>query len=617
MATTPLEKWVEEQAALTKPDNVHWCDGSDEETRKLVETGLKKEKTGKHNTFYQLNPAFSPNSYLHRSHPSDVARTEHLTFINHPSKELAGPNNNWMEPSKAKGVVNKLFDGCMVGRTMYVMPYMMGPADSPYAKPCVQITDSVYVVISMKIMTRMGAFALKRIGSSDSFVKGLHSIGDLDPKKRYIMHFPDERLVMSIGSGYGGNALLGKKCFSLRIASYMGYIEGWLAEHMIVIGVEDPEGDIRYFLGAFPSACGKTNLALLAPTLKGYKVWTLGDDIAWINVGPDGRLYAINPETGFFCVAPGTSEKTNPMMIETLKNNKFYPTLFTNTGLDVRNNTPWWEGFTGEPPAELLDWQGDEYKLGKGKSGEEKPAAHPNSRFTVSIYNCPTLSKEFDNPIGVPISGIIFGGRRQRTVPLVYESFDWAHGVFLASIMGSETTTAATHQVGVVRRDPMAMLPFCGYNMAGYFRHWLNFRSKAKNLPKIFFVNWFRTDEDGNYLWPGFRENCRILKWMVDRIKKSGEAPRGGAGATGGRAAVAAGSGAAGAKETPLGFIPDASDIDLSGGGIDGNKLKDALRINRGEWQKEIEDVEKFYSQFGEALPQELKNHLEKLKKSI
>jgi phosphoenolpyruvate carboxykinase (GTP) len=469
---------------------------------------------------------------------------------------------------------------------MYVIPYIMGHPDSPYSKSCIQVTDSVYVAVSMRVMTRVGKEAVKRIGDSAEFVKGLHSIGDLSPDRRWIMHFPGEGLVMSIGSGYGGNALLGKKCFSLRIGSYLGRKEGWLAEHMIIIGVETPQGKTRYFLGAFPSACGKTNLALLDPVLKGYKVKTIGDDIAWINVGPDGRLYAINPEKGFFGVAPGTSYKTNPIMMDTLKNNKYFPTLFTNTAIDRDTNTPWWEGVSDEIPANLTDWQGNNYDLSAGK-----PAAHPNSRFTVSIYNCPSLSKEYDNPKGVPISGIIFGGRRKTNIPLVIESLNWENGVFSASIMGSETTSAAAGQAGVVRRDPMAMLPFCGYNMGDYFAHWLSFKKRAKLLPKIFMVNWFRKDKDGNFMWPGFRDNSRVIKWMVDRIENTVEA-----------------------EETPLGLIPKRKDLALDGLDIKEETLKELFSVDKASWKTEVEDIEKFYAQFGSKIPVELLGQLKTLK---
>ncbi|HQI29035.1 MAG TPA: phosphoenolpyruvate carboxykinase (GTP), partial [Sedimentisphaerales bacterium] len=428
---TPVEKWVEEQARLAKPDRIHWCDGSEEEARKLIEIGMKQEKIGEHPIFQELNQKTWPNAYLHRSHPTDVARTEQLTFVCHPTKDQAGPNNNWMEPAEAKAKMTQLSDGCMKGKTMYVLPYMMGHPDSPYAKSCVQVTDVSYVAVSMRIMTRMSKKVLDKIGNSENFVKGMHSVGDFDPNRRFIMHFPQDNLVWSIGSGYGGNALLGKKCFSLRIASCLGRKEGWLAEHMVIMGIEDPQGKITYLCAAFPSACGKTNLAMLRSALPGYKVWTLGDDIAWLNVGPDGRLYAINPETGFFGVAPGTSMKTNPNMITTLKAGKFYPTLFTNTGLDLDKNEPWWEGLDGDVPSRMADWQG---KPWPNKDGGK--AAHANSRFTVSLYNAPTLSPEFDNPKGVPISAILLGGKRTQLVPLVTEAFDWANGVFIGARAG-------------------------------------------------------------------------------------------------------------------------------------------------------------------------------------
>jgi phosphoenolpyruvate carboxykinase (GTP) len=584
-----IETWVEEQAKLTKPDKVYWVQGTEDEMRGLINIGMHQERTGPHQTFRELNPNVFANSYLHRSHPNDVARTEQLTFVCPPSKEDAGPNNNWMEPGEAKQMLFKLFDGCMRGRTLYVIPYMMGHPASPYAKPCIQITDSIYVVVSMYIMTRVGQETIRRIGNSETFVKGLHSVGELDPNKRFIMHFPQEDLVMSIGSGYGGNALLGKKCFSLRIASSLGRQEGWLAEHMIIMGVKDPDGDTTYIAGAFPSACGKTNLAMIDPVMDGYKVTTLGDDIAWMNVGPDGKLYGINPEAGFFGVAPGTSEKTNPHMIETLRAGKFYPTLFTNTGLDTATNAPWWEGLTKEPPQNLLDWQGNPYDP---KSG--KVVAHPNSRFTVSAYNCPTLSKEFDNPKGVPISAILFGGRRSSTVPLVCESFDWEHGVFKASSLGSETTTAAAGEVGIVRRDPMAMLPFCGYNMGNYFGHWLAMGKRMVNPPKIFLVNWFMKDAAGEFMWPGFRENSRIIKWMIDRVK--GKVP---------------------AKETPIGLIPRMSDLDLKGCNVPASTMEKLLEVKPEEWKKEAEGIEQFYNQFGNRLPAVLKQHLAKLKAGL
>ena len=509
-----------------------------------------------------------------------------MTFVCTTLKEQAGPNNNWMDPKEAKKRMIKFFKGVMKARTMYVIPFVMGTPKSKYAKNCVQVTDSVYVALSMRIMSRIGKQAIERIGNSSDFFRGIHSVGDINPDKRFIMHFPQENLVMSFGSGYGGNALLGKKCYSLRIASYLGYKEGWLAEHMVIMGVQSPEGKITYFLGAFPSACGKTNLTLLEPVLKGYKIWTLGDDIAWINIGEDGQLYAINPESGFFGVAHGTGLNTNPVMMRTLKNDKFYPTLFTNTAIDNSNSTPWWEGVSNDIPSDLSDWQGRKYD-----KDSDKPAAHPNSRFTVSIYNCPTLSLEYDNPKGVPISGIIFGGRRKDTIPLVYETKNWSNGVFAASIIGSETTTATSEQLGNVRRDPMAMLPFCGYNMGDYFQHWLNIGKKVKKLPKIFMVNWFRKDEDGKFMWPGFRDNSRIIKWMLDRIE-----------------------GRTGAKECEIGLFPQENSIDLSGLDIKKETMEKLLKIDREDWKKEISMIEDFYAKFGNKIPMDLRNHLSNLK---
>lgn len=587
--TTPLEKWVEEQARVTKPDNIYWCNGTEEEARLLVEIGLKEEKIGKFNIFHKLNHETFPNSYLHRSHPTDVARTEHLTYVCHPDKETAGPNNNWMNPNEAKQKLTKLFDGCMRGRTMYVLPYMMGHPDSPYAKACIQLTDSSYVAISMRIMTRMGKEILEKIGNSSNFVKGLHSIGDLDPNKRFIMHFPQENLVWSIGSGYGGNALLGKKCFSLRIASWLGLNEGWLAEHMIIIGVESPDGKITYMVAALPSLCGKTNLAMLESALPGYKVWTLGDDIAWLEIGNDGRLWAINPETGFFGVAENTSMRVNPNMMLTLKAGKFFPTLFTNTALNLDTNEPWWEGFDGPIPKKLLDWQGNPWTPSSGTK-----ASHPNARFTVSITQCPTVSPEFFNPKGVPISAIIFGGRRSYLIPLLYECFNWQHGVFCGASMGSETTAAAIHKVGQLRRDPMAMLPFCGYNMADYFRHWLDIGRRITNPPKIFFVNWFKQDENGKFLWPGFRENIRVLKWIIERTENK-----------------------VGAKETPIGLVPHINDIELTGLNIPRQNLEKLFEINPSQWQDEIQDIKNFFERFDPKLPQELWDEFNKIKEAL
>jgi len=586
---TYLEEWVEQQARIAKPKKIFWCDGSEEEAEKIVEIGMKEEKINNQPIFLKLNQKSWPTSYLHRSHPTDVARTEHLTYVCHPEKDTAGPNNNWMEPNEAKKLLTKLSDGCMKGKTMYVLPYMMGHPESPYAKACIQITDVSYVAISMRIMTRMGKNVIEKIGNKNNFVKGFHSVGDFNPNKRFIMHFPDEHLVWSIGSGYGGNALLGKKCFSLRIASYLGLKEGWLAEHMVIIGIEDPKGNVTYITAAMPSACGKTNLAMMNSALPGYKIWTLGDDIAWLNIGDDGKLYAINPEIGFFGVAVGTSYKTNPNMMRTLKAGNFYPTLFTNTGLDVDKNEPWWEGIDDNIPQNLVDWQGNKWNISKGT-----PVAHPNSRFTVSIYNTPTLSKEFDNPKGVPISAIILGGRRTKLIPLVVESFNWQNGVFLGARTGSETTAAAIQKVGILRRDPMAMIPFCGYNMADYFSHWLNIGKKLKYPPKIFSVNWFKVDENGKFLWPGFGENVRVLKWIIDRVNNR-----------------------ISAKETPIGLIPYLNDLELSNLNISTEKLEKLFEINPSEWKEEMYEIKKFLMQFGERLPSEIWEEYEKLSKGL
>jgi phosphoenolpyruvate carboxykinase (GTP) len=586
---TPVEKWVEEQARLAKPDRIHWCDGSEDEARRLIEIGMKEEKIGEHPIFQELNQKVWPTSYLHRSHPTDVARTEKLTLVCHPTAEQAGPNNNWMPPAEAKEKLTKLTDGCMRGKTMYVLPYMMGHPDSPYAKSCVQLTDVTYVAVSMRIMTRMSRTVLDKIGNREDFVKGLHSVGDFDPNKRFIVHFPQDNLVWSIGSGYGGNALLGKKCFSLRIASCLGQREGWLAEHMVVMGIEDAEGRITYIAAAMPSACGKTNLAMLESALPGYRIWTIGDDIAWLNIGPDGRLYAINPETGFFGVAPGTSMKTNPNMVRTLKAAKFYPTLFTNVALDLDHNTPWWEGADAAMPQRAADWQGKPWA-----SDNDTKAAHPNSRFTVSLYNAPTLSKEFDNPHGVPISAILLGGRRTRLIPLATEAFDWAHGVFLGARTGSEMTAAAAGQVGALRRDPMAMRPFCGYNMGDYFGHWLSMSSRLKHPPRIYTVNWFRTDEDNQFIWPGFGDNIRVLKWVLDRVNNR-----------------------VGARETPLGLVPNVADLNLEGLDIPKEKMEKLFEVDRQGWQTELQDVDKYLGQFGDHLPDEIRRQHDTLAQKL
>ncbi len=583
---TPLERWVDEVAKLTKPDKIYWCDGSEEEARRLVVIGMKEERIAGTPIFQELNHKTFPNSFYHKSHPTDVARTEHLTFVCHPDKDTAGPNNNWMAPAEAKALMTKLSDGCMRGRTMYVLPYTMGHPQSPYAKACIQLTDVSYVAVSMRIMTRMSKDVIAKIGSRGDFVKGIHSVGDFDPEKRFIMHFPDEHLVWSIGSGYGGNALLGKKCFSLRIASWLGKQEGWLAEHMVIMGIQDPQGSITYVTAALPSACGKTNLAMLESALPGYKVWTLGDDIAWLNVGPDGRLWAINPEAGLFGVAPGTSMKTNPNMMRTLIKGTFYPTLFTNTALNTDTNEPWWEGMDGSRPAHLIDWQGKMYDPHSGRK-----AAHPNSRFTVSISQCPMLSKEFDNPKGVPISAMLFGGRRTHTIPLVTESRSWTHGVFMGARMGSETTAAASHQEGVLRRDPMAMLPFCGYNMGDYFAHWLSVGRALKSPPKIYSINWFRTDDAGKFIWPGFGENIRVFKWIIDRVNNR----------------VAA-------FEAPIGNLPRMSDFDVSGLNISKENLERLFAVSAGEWLKEADDAAVFFEKFGARMPKELTEELHGLK---
>ena len=581
---TAAERWVEEQARLAKPDRVYWMDGSDGEAWRLLDIGLNEERLNGP-VFRELNHRTWPTAYLHRSHPTDVARTEHLTFVCHPEKEDSGPNNNWMDPVKAKKVMARLSDGCMRGRTMYVIPYMMGHPASPYAKACLMVTDSTYVAVSMRVMTRVGSHIYEKLKNRDDFIKGFHSIGDLDPNRRFIMHFPRESLVWSVGSGYGGNALLGKKCVSLRIASYLGLRQGWLAEHMVVMGIEDIRGNVTYITAAFPSACGKTNLAMMESALPGYKVWTLGDDIAWLNIGPDGRLWAINPEAGYFGVAPGTSMKTNPNMMRTIKRGAFNPTLFTNVALDTDRNEPWWESLDGPAPEHLLDWQGNPWTPASGTKG-----AHPNSRFTVSTINSPTLSPEYHNPRGVPISAIIFGGRRTKLIPLVLESRSWAEGVFMGARMGSETTAAATGKVGVVRRDPMAMLPFCGYNMADYWRHWLNMGGRLSRPPRIFSVNWFRTDENGGFIWPGFGDNMRVLKWIIERVQ-----------------------GRAGAVETPAGLVPRPQDLDLTNLDIPKARLEELFEVGIKDWKDEVGQIREFFKPYRNRLPGEIREQYEKL----
>ncbi len=585
---TPLEEWVEEQARLTKPDKIYWCDGSEEEAQRLIEIGMEKETVAGRPVFYELNQKNFKNAFLHRSHPTDVARTEKSTVICYDDKVTAGPNNNWMDPAEAKQMLTKLSDGSMKGRTMYVLPFVMGHPDSPYSRVCVQLTDISYVAVNMRIMTRLGKDITERIGNRDDFLKGIHTIGNFNKDDRYIVHFPQEDLVWSVNSGYGGNALLGKKCISLRLASWKGYHEGWLAEHMLILGVEDPNGQITYIAAALPSACGKTNLAVMQSKLPGYKIWTLGDDIAWLNVGPDGRLWAINPEAGFFGVAPGTSYSSNPNMMDTLKAGQFFPTLFTNVAYDIDTGEPWWEE-KDDRPANLLDWQGNRWHADSGTT-----AAHPNSRFTVSITQTPTLSSEFENPRGVPISAILFGARRTDTVPLVTEAFDWTNGVFAGARMGSETTAAAALKVGALRRDPMAMLPFCGYNMGDYFGHWLRFEERLTHPPKIFSINWFQRDEGGKFLWPGFGDNVRVLKWIVDRVNNS-----------------------CGAQETPIGLVPNMQDLPLDGLDVSTEQMSELLAVDRDQWRAELEGIKANFEKFGDRLPSELWAEYHKLQDQL
>ncbi len=558
-----LAKWVEDVASMTRPQTIVWCDGSEQEYQSLVD--LMKAN----GDLKELNQETHPGCYLHQSDPSDVARVEHLTFVCTPNEADAGPNNNWMEPAAAREKMEGLFAGAMEGRTLYVIPYCMGPIASPLARCGVEITDSPYVVANMRLMTRMGAEALARIEAEGSFVRGLHSTGDLDPERRFIMHFPEDLTIMSFGSGYGGNALLGKKCHALRIASYQARNEGWLAEHMLIVGIQDPAGNVSYVAGAFPSACGKTNLAMLIPpeSQEGWKVWTVGDDICWMHIGDDGQLWAINPEAGFFGVAPGTGADTNPNALSMLDRD----TIFTNVAT-TSDNQPWWEGKSDASPAE--DWRGQAY------DGDNGPAAHPNSRFTVSIKRCPSYSDQAEAPQGVPISAIVFGGRRERLVPLVFESKDWEHGVLVGASMASETTAAATGAVGVVRRDPMAMKPFCGYNFADYFQHWLDVGARASRAPKIFHVNWFRKDENGRFMWPGFGENMRVLRWIVGRCK-----------------------GEVGAQETAIGHLPRPQDLDTAGLDLDPAVLSRLVDMDQAGWQQELAEIGQYLESYGDRLP--------------
>jgi phosphoenolpyruvate carboxykinase (GTP) len=572
---TPLETWVDEAAKLTKPERVVYCDGSEAEYQGMIAKMLQSGDT------CPLNEKTYPNCYLHRSSPNDVARTEHLTYICSPQKEEAGPTNNWMDPGAAKQKVGALLAGAMRDRTMYVVPYVMGPVSSPISKVGVEVTDSPYVVASMRIMSRIGQVAMERLGTSSKFVPGLHSLGDLDPTRRYIVHFPQEKLIWSVGSGYGGNALLGKKCFALRIASVMAREQGWMAEHMLILGLESPGGKVTYMGAAFPSACGKTNLAMMVSALEsqGYRVWTVGDDIAWMKIGDDGYLHAINPEAGFFGVAPGTGMKTNQNVMGALRKN----TLFTNVAMSS-DREPWWEGIGSDAPAGLINWKGEAWDPSKGT------AAHPNARYTVPARQSPSISPKWEAPEGVPISAFIFGGRRARVAPLVYESFDWQHGVFVGATMASETTAAATGDVGITRRDPMAMLPFCGYNMADYFNHWLEMGKKIPKPPKIFHVNWFRKGADGKFLWPGYGENVRVLKWILERVESRGAA-----------------------QETPIGYVPAKNGLTMDGMKISDEAVSELLRVNPEDWELEMEDSKQFLAKFGARLPRQISEEQEKL----
>ena len=561
-----IQAWVKEVEALVTPDQVVYCDGSEAEYQRLVQECLK---TGE---LIELNQSKMPGCYLHRSASHDVARTEHLTFVCTDDKDEAGPNNNWMAPADARAKLSELYRGAMKGRTMYVVPFLMGPKGSRFSKVGVEITDSRYVVLNMRIMTRMGAAALEHLGDSGDFTRCLHSLGDLSPDRRFICHFPQDNTVWSVGSGYGGNALLGKKCMALRLASYLGKREGWLAEHMLILGITPPGGEQHYITAAFPSACGKTNLAMLVPpaSMSGWKITTVGDDIAWLRPHTDGRLYAVNPEAGFFGVVPGTSKKTNPNAMTMIARN----TIYTNVALRP-DGTPWWEGHDDPPPAEALDWQGRPWT----PASAEK-AAHPNSRFTTPAIQCASISPEFDNPEGVPISAMLFGARRQRRVPLVFQSWNWQHGTFLGATLSSETTAAATGKVGVLRRDPMAMLPFTGFNMGDYWQNWLKVGARLSNPPKIFRVNWFRTSDDGKFLWPGFGDNLRVLKWIIERCEGRGVA-----------------------IETPIGQVPTLGAIDRGGLDVTDAAMEKLLKVDMAEWVEAVSSQDAFLESFGDHLP--------------
>ena len=582
-----VNKWVDEMIALCKPDKVVWIDGSEAQLSALREEAIASGE------MIKLNEEKLPGCLYHRTLPNDVARVEDRTFICSRNKEDAGPTNNWCDPKEMYAKLTPMYDGVMKGRTMYIIPYSMGPIGSPLAKVGVEVTDSIYVVLNMAIMTRMGADAFKNLGDeSDDFVRGLHSKADVDPENRYIVQFPEDNTIWSINSAYGGNVLLGKKCFALRIASYQGKNEGWMAEHMLILGIEKPNGEIKYVTAAFPSACGKTNLAMLIPpegyTKKGYKVWTVGDDIAWLKPGEDGRLYAINPENGFFGVAPGTNENSNFNALASTKKN----TIFTNVAINNDDMTVWWEKLDKNPPVNATEWKGAKVN-GPEYVAEGNKLAHPNSRFTAPAENCPCISPEFNNPNGVPISAIIFGGRRAKTAPLVYQSFNWQHGTFVGSIMASETTAAATGAVGVVRRDPMAMLPFCGYHMGDYWAHWLEMgETLGDKAPKIFNVNWFRTDENGDFIWPGFGDNMRVLDWIIDRCEGNVDA-----------------------VETAIGYEPKPEDINVEGlADITTETIADLLTVDKDLWIEESKGIEEFYAKFGEKLPKALAGELDALK---
>lgn len=582
-------QFVDEAVALAKPDKVVWIDGSEAQLEALRKEAIASGE------MIKLNDEKLPGCLYHRTKPNDVARVEGRTFICSRRKEDAGPTNNWMDPEEMYKKLKAIAKDSMIGRTMYVIPFSMGAVNSPFAKIGIETTDSIYVVLNMAIMTRIGQKVLDRLGDSEDVVRGFHAKCNVDENERYIVQFPEDNAIWSVNSAYGGNVLLGKKCFALRIASYQGKNEGWMAEHMLILGVEKPNGETKYVTAAFPSACGKTNLAMLIPpevyTKKGYRVYTVGDDIAWLRVGADGRLYAINPEAGFFGVAPGTNEKSNPNALASTRKN----TIFTNVAINPEDNTVWWEGLTKTPPARLIDWKGNPWTPDmKDADGKPVKAAHPNSRFTAPAINCPCISSEFEAPNGVPISAIIFGGRRAATTPLVYQSRSWDNGVFVGSIMASETTAAAAGAVGVVRRDPMAMLPFCGYHMGDYFQHWIDMGKKIKVQPKIFNVNWFRTDSEGHFIWPGFGDNMRVLDWILKRCEETVDA-----------------------DETAIGYVPKPEDINLEGCGVDKETLKGLLNVDTETWKKEAEGIKEFYKKFGDKLPKEMNDELEALESRL